>query len=68
MALALNEKSAIKAEGEGQSGSLFEPDNAGSGFFVRALKGWGYFCVLLRYSLLIWAHQTTQLAPCHTQK
>jgi hypothetical protein len=43
MALALNEKSAIKAEGEGQSGSLFEPDNAGSGFFVRALKGWAIF-------------------------
>jgi hypothetical protein len=47
---------------------LFKPDNAVSGLFVRAPKGWGYFGALLCYSSLIWAHQTVQLVPCHAPK
>jgi hypothetical protein len=64
MMLALSEKTAGKAEGAGQSGPLFKPNNAVSGFFARAPEGWGYFYAPLRYSPLIWAHQTARLVPC----
>jgi hypothetical protein len=49
MMLTLSENPAGKAQGAGQSGPLFKPNNAVSGFFARAPEGRGYFYASLRY-------------------
>ncbi|RFT78501.1 hypothetical protein DX900_21545 [Serratia marcescens] len=48
------QKPAIKAEDEEHSGTMFESDNAESGFLGRDPQGWGYFAAPLRYSPFIW--------------
>jgi hypothetical protein len=42
------QKPIIKAEGEGQSGPLFKPDNAENGLLGRDPSGWGHLYALLR--------------------
>ncbi|NTY85848.1 hypothetical protein FCH33_03530 [Serratia fonticola] len=63
-----SQKPVIKAEGAGPSGSKFKPDNAEYGFLGRDPSGWGHLDAYLRFSPLIWAHQTARLVPCYASK
>jgi len=57
-----------KARDAGNGCSLAKSRNAAWCHLPRNPQGRACFCVLLRFSSLIWNNQTTLLVPCRAQK